>query len=128
MSGRVSSMFSRTNILAFAILAVTCVWLAWWFYQRSLYVYLDDARVASTMINISSRIPGWVVDLPVDEGQQVNKGDTLVSIDNRDTRLQLDETEARLRKTVGNCPDPTTGRCRDYDGTFQPRRGGIGDA
>ena len=97
MSDSNSSVFSLTNIVAFTILLASVLGLAWWFYDRSQYVYLDDARVASTMISISSRIPGWVVDFPVHEGQRVAKGDTLVSIDARDTRLQLNEIEASLK-------------------------------
>ena len=49
------------------------------------------------MINISSRAPGWVMKLPVDEGASVNKGDLLVGIDNRDVRLQLQQAEASLK-------------------------------
>lgn len=97
VSDRERVLFTPTNIAAFAILVGSCIWLGWWFYERSQYVYLDDARVASTMISIASRIPGWVTDLPVDEGQQVSKGELLVSIDARDTRLQLDGLKASLK-------------------------------
>lgn len=97
MSEQRRRLATPTNIIAFVILLGSCTWLGWWFYERSRYVYLDDAHVASTMISISSRIPGWVTDLPVDEGQQVRKGDLLVAIDSRDTRLALDEVEAKLK-------------------------------
>jgi len=96
MSEARSSAFSITNILAFTILLASSLWLGWWFYDRSQYVYIDDAHIASTMISVSSRIPGWVVEFPVDEGERVNVGQTLVSIDARDVKLQLSELEASL--------------------------------
>lgn len=90
------SIMTPTNLAAIFILVASTVWLAWWFYDRSRFVYVTDARVASTMINVSSRIPGWVSDFPLDEGQSVAPGDTLVTIDSRDMKLQLAEVEARL--------------------------------
>lgn len=89
-------IWTPTNVAAVALLILSTLWLAWWFYDRSNYVYVTDARISSTMINVSSRIPGWVVDFPLTEGQRVNEGELLVKIDARDTELQLKEIEARL--------------------------------
>lgn len=90
------TLMTPTNTIAAVILAVSSVSLAWWFYDRSRFVYLDDAHVSATMVSVSSRIPGWVIALPVEEGQHVTKGDTLVRIDDRDPRLQLREVAANL--------------------------------
>ncbi len=91
-----SNIFSPVNILASGSLFAAALWLGWWFYDHSKYLYVTDARIASTMISVSSRMPGWVVDFSVDEGQQVAKGDVLVIIDARDTDLQILELEASL--------------------------------
>ena len=91
-----SALLSPTNILAMTILTASSLWLGWWFYDRSQFVYVTDARVSATMINVASRIPGWVVEFPLEEGQQVRKGDTLVLVDSRETKLKLSEVKARL--------------------------------
>lgn len=92
----VKKIWTSTNLIALGLLTVSSLWLIWWFYDRSNYVYVTDARISSTMINVSSRIPGWVVDFPRSEGERVSEGDMLVKIDARDTELQIKELEARL--------------------------------
>lgn len=89
-------ILNPTNVVAFSLLFFSSIWLAWWFYDRSNYVYVSDARITSTMISISSRIPGWVVEFSVSEGSRVNVGDVLVQIDPRDAELRLAEVEASL--------------------------------
>lgn len=96
MNATRSPLLTPSNLIALSILVASSLWLSWWFYNRSQYVYVTDAHVASTMINVSSRIPGWIVDFPLSEGQHVNKGETLVMIDSRDIKLQMSEVEARL--------------------------------
>ncbi|XOV90577.1 MAG: HlyD family secretion protein [Pseudomonadota bacterium] len=90
------AILTPTNIVALTILLVSTCWLAWWFVDRSHYVYVTDARISATMVNVSSRIPGWVEAFPPEEGDLVAPGDTLVRIDSRDTKMQLAEVEARL--------------------------------
>ncbi|MCB1693046.1 MAG: HlyD family secretion protein [Pseudomonadales bacterium] len=96
MSEPRSAILTPTNLVALGILVASGLWLAWWFYDRSQYLYVDDARIASSMINVSSKIPGWVSEFPLEEGQFVSKGEVLVKIDARDTRFQLSEVEAKL--------------------------------
>jgi membrane fusion protein (multidrug efflux system) len=91
------SIYNRTNIIAALILVSSIIWLMNWFYQRSGHVYVDDARVASTMVAVSSKVSGWIDELPVSEGQSVEKGTILARIDHREAKLQLDELEARLQ-------------------------------
>jgi membrane fusion protein (multidrug efflux system) len=92
----VRSHWTRTNVTSLIALAVFILWLSWWFYNRSGYVHVSDARVSATMVSLSSRIPGWIADFPGEEGYLVKKGDVLVQIDARDATLQLDGIEASL--------------------------------
>lgn len=85
-----------TSLISISILTLSSIGLTAWFYDRSQYVHVTDARITATMVSVSSRIPGWVVDFPVVEGEFVNKGDVLVQIDNRDAALKLDEIDASL--------------------------------
>lgn len=91
------SIYSKTNIIAGVILISSTIWLINWFYQRSGHVYVDDARVASTMVAVSSKVSGWIEELPVTEGQFVDTGTVLARIDHREAQLQLEELEARLQ-------------------------------
>jgi len=93
-------VFSVVNVLAIGSLLVASIWLAWWFYDRTQYLYVSDARIAATLVSVSSRLPGWLVEFKVKEGQQVKKGDVLVVIDTRDADLQMAEIDANLHTSV----------------------------
>lgn len=111
-------VWTSTNIAAVGLLTLSMLWLAWWFIDRTNYVYVTDARISSTMINVSSRIPGWIVDFPLSEGQQISVGDMLVKIDSRDTELQLKEVEARIMTwalMLRSFPRLTTSRAHNRD-------------
>ena len=97
MNDQKSQIFSKTNIISFTILIVSALWLGWWFYDRSNYVYVTDARISATMISVSSRIPGWVVEFTVEEGSRVEEGDVLAQIDPRDAELKLAELMASIQ-------------------------------
>jgi len=70
---------------------------AHWIYYRWTHVYLDDARIDGEVVTISSRVSGWVTELPVIEGDAVKKGQVLARIDSRDMALQREVLLARLK-------------------------------
>jgi len=72
-------------------------WGAHWIYHRWTHVYLDDARIDGEVVTISSRVSGWITELPVIEGDRVKKGQLLVRIDARDMVLQREVLVARLK-------------------------------
>jgi membrane fusion protein (multidrug efflux system) len=90
------SIWTPANVGAIAILLLSSLWLAWWFFDRADYVYVNDARVAANMISISSRIPGFITDLPITEGQIIQANQLLATIDERDIRLKIKALEASL--------------------------------
>ena len=85
----------RSAAVAAALLAATLVG-AWWLYDRLANVYVMDARVASTMILLSSRVAGWVTERPAQEGDRVSAGAPLLLVDDRQARLRRDELDAAL--------------------------------
>lgn len=91
------SMYNKTNITAALILILSALWLANWFYQRAGHIYVSDARIASTMVAVSSRISGWIEEFPIAEGQFVQVDTVLARIDPREARLRLLELDARLK-------------------------------
>ena len=81
------------------VLAITLALLAWagqWAFQHWAKITETDARITTDQIAVSSRVSGWVTDLPVIEGDRIAVGDLLVAIDARDAKLRLDELDARL--------------------------------
>ncbi|OGA21157.1 MAG: hypothetical protein A3I02_10125 [Betaproteobacteria bacterium RIFCSPLOWO2_02_FULL_67_26] len=72
-------------------------WGAHWLYYRWTHVTLDDARIDGEVVSISSRVSGWITELPVIEGDRVKKGQLLVRIDARDMLLQREVLVARLK-------------------------------
>lgn len=85
--------------IVLAALLVTTVALGYWIYLRSIHVYSDDARVASDLVVISSKVSGRIDELAVKEGSQLVAGDLIAQLDNRDTSLRLDELAAQLKAT-----------------------------
>src|SRR5688572_26648553 len=85
------------GILALVLLA----WAAHWLYYRWTHVYLDDARIDGEVVTVSSRVSGWITELPVIEGDRVKKGQLLAQIDARDMILQRDVLLARLKAIEG---------------------------
>jgi len=76
-------------------------WAAHWVWQRWTHIYLDDARIEGEVVTISSRVSGWVTELPVIEGDVVKQGQLLAQVDDRDAVLKLDALRARLRAIEG---------------------------
>ena len=72
-------------------------WGAHWIYFRLTHVYMDDARIDGEVVTISSRVSGWITELPVIEGDRVKKGQVLARIDDRDMVLQREVLVARLK-------------------------------
>jgi membrane fusion protein, multidrug efflux system len=84
----------RPRTLLVAVLALLAVGVsAWWVYDRLNHIYVTDARIAATMITISSRVPGWLQELPIETGDRLRRGDLLLVIDDREAVLALRDAE-----------------------------------
>lgn len=86
----------KRKVLLYAFLFLLALAMCYWLYQRSVHVYSDDARISADMIDISSKVSGWVVNFPVSSGDRLQKGDVLAEIDNREIQFKLQELEADL--------------------------------
>ncbi|UPY37559.1 HlyD family secretion protein [Sediminicoccus sp. KRV36] len=87
----------RVQLLGAALAVLLALGLgARWLQFQFTHVVLDDARVASDMVILASRVPGWVQALPVTAGDALRQGDLLVQIDAREAALAVEELNARL--------------------------------
>lgn len=87
--------WSRPILLGLTV-ALLAVPAGKWLYHRSQVVATDDARIASNIISISSKLPGLISSLPVTDGQQVDTNSLLVQIDPRSAHLELDSFELKI--------------------------------
>ncbi|MFB3102668.1 MAG: HlyD family secretion protein [Alphaproteobacteria bacterium] len=85
----------RSGIVV-AIALILLVWAGNWAFNQWSKITETDARITTDQIAVSSRISGWVTELPVIEGDRIVAGDLLIAIDGRDAKLRLDELDARL--------------------------------
>lgn len=60
----------------------------WWLYSLS-HVSTDDARVKGTLITVSSRVSGRLVEVEIEEGQPIKRGEVMA-------RVQQDDYQARV--------------------------------
>src|SRR6185503_14818558 len=86
----------KTRLIVAAALLLAA-WGVHWLNIRWTHVHLDDARIDGEVVTISSRVSGWITELPVIEGDVVKKGQVLVRVDDRDMVLQREVLVARLK-------------------------------
>jgi len=68
-----------------------------WIALRWHHITENDAKVMADMITISSRVDGWVSARPVTDGDAVAQGAALVTIDQREAKLAVEELRAKER-------------------------------
>ena len=60
----------------------------------------DDAYVSGNVVQITPQIAGTVIRIAADDTQFVEAGDPLVELDPADSRIALEQAEAKLARTV----------------------------
>jgi membrane fusion protein, multidrug efflux system len=80
----------RVGFLAVLIL----IGLAW--YVFSGRVTTDDAQVDCHITAVAPQVPGYVVDLSINDNTQVKEGDVLVQIDPRTYQAEVEQAKANL--------------------------------
>ena len=89
---------------ALVFLALVVGGTLYWLHARQ-FVSTDDAYTTAHVHQISARISGTVVEVPVDDNQLVQAGAVLVKLDPRDYEVALDRARAGLAQAeadVGN--------------------------
>jgi len=87
---------TRKSLLLILAGVLLLVWMGHWLWVRWTHVYIDDARIDGEIITLSSRVSGWITEMPVIQGDTVKKGDLLFKIDDRDSQLQRQVLVSRL--------------------------------
>ncbi|MFI5196673.1 MAG: HlyD family secretion protein [Chitinophagales bacterium] len=62
----------------------------------------DDAQIEANISPVIPRISGYVTEVRVKDNQKVQKGDTLVILDNRTEQIQVAQAQATLTAALSN--------------------------
>ncbi len=84
-----------TVIAVVLLLAGTVYFCQYWTYRRH-YEETNDAQIESYINPVSARAGGYIQSVRFNEHQLVKKGDTLVVLDEREYRAQLEAAEASI--------------------------------
>jgi len=80
-----------------AVLAVAAlVWLAQWIQYRRNHVSADDARVKTSEVTVSSRVPGRVLEFSHIGGDHLKQGAVVARLYSRPQQLKLQELKDRV--------------------------------
>jgi len=83
-----------TNSLVVVCFLGSVIWGISTYFNLNHDLYTNDAQVEEYINPINVRIPGYIKEVRFQEHQHVKKGDTLVLIDDREYKIQLEQAEA----------------------------------
>ena len=96
----------RALVLVVATLVIIgAVASASWWLRTRYFESTDDAFIDARTIPISSQVSAAIVDVPVTDNQIVDAGTVLVRLDERDFRVQVDQSKAQIaqaRASIAN--------------------------
>ena len=85
-------------IIILVILVIGGSWFGISKYQHSLHHEdTDDAQVSGDISPVIPRVAGYVTDVKISDNQHVKKGDTLLTLDNRDYMIKVEQAQAALQ-------------------------------
>lgn len=82
------------NVITFIIIACAFYWLLTQYFHIGDKDYTESAQVEEFINPINTRVSGYIKEIHFIEHQQVKKGDTLVIIDDREIKTQVEQAEA----------------------------------
>jgi membrane fusion protein (multidrug efflux system) len=92
----------RKALAGFIILLVVGVGAVHFIRNAFLFESTDDAQVDGHIMPLSARISGYVLKVPVMEGQLVQAGDVLVTIDSQDYEISVNQAQAALADALAS--------------------------
>jgi membrane fusion protein, multidrug efflux system len=95
------------------LLILICAWFAirWWIRGKT-HIETDNAFVETKIVSLSTKVPGTVKRVLVNDNQFVKQGDLLVELDQSDYRVQVNKAEAG----VGMARNETGGEYKKAEG------------
>lgn len=88
------------NLLVFVVVAAAFYWLVTQYFHIGDKDYTESAQVEEYINPVNTRVPGYIKEIRFNEHQKVKKGDTLVVIDDREIKTQVDQAEAAYQTAL----------------------------
>src|SRR5215510_4498769 len=89
---------NKKQILINSLLIIVAAGFVYWgvstYFGLDSDLYTNDAHIEEYINPVNTRIPGYIKEVRFDEHQNVKKGDTLVLIDDREYKIQVEQAEA----------------------------------
>jgi membrane fusion protein (multidrug efflux system) len=82
-------------LIILTVVAIAVIFGGREIYHRFNYVYAEDSRIEADLVTVSSRVAGWVTALEITEGSLISKGQVLLNIDSRESKLRISELNAQ---------------------------------
>lgn len=86
----------RVVVIAIVALLITIATLGYSLYIRA-FPNTDDARIEGNIITISSRVPGTLTEVAIEDGEQVSPGQLLARLDPKDLSIIRNRTELQTK-------------------------------
>jgi membrane fusion protein, multidrug efflux system len=86
----------KVGIVLLVLLLLGVVVSGWFWYKSKIEVTTDDAFVQAHLHQISARVPGHVVDVPLKDNQLVKPGELLITLDDADYRARVTNAAAKV--------------------------------
>src|SRR3569623_1711039 len=80
--------------LAAGVAVAAVAWGAYYFMVASHYVSTDNAYVGTDVAQVTALVPGPIAAISVSETQTVKAGDVLLTIDNADAKIAVEQAQA----------------------------------
>ena len=90
------------NIICILIAGSGLTWTANYFWRYISYEITNDAFIDQYVAPVNIRVAGYIQEVRFKEHQYVNKGDTLVILDNREYLIRQKEARAALLDAQGS--------------------------
>ncbi len=88
------------SLLFGLFLAAGIAYGTYWALVGRYFEYTDDAYVGGNLVQITPQVAGTVLAIGADDTDTVKAGQTLVELDQADTRVALEQAEAALGRSV----------------------------
>ncbi len=98
---------SRRRFIIILVVAVLLVGVLLFYWHSTFYEDTDDAQINGHLLQVSARITGTVVSVPVNENQPVKAGDVIVELDPKDYQTAVQQDEANLAAAESNYQSST---------------------
>ncbi|MES2184042.1 MAG: HlyD family secretion protein [Pseudomonadota bacterium] len=89
-------------ILAVVVLVAGAIWFVHYWRHGRFEQKTNDAYLQADQVSIASKVPGYVEQVLVTDNQQVQPGQPLVRIDERDVRAKFEQAQAQVDQGLAN--------------------------